>query len=376
MIHSLAWVAWLVSALILVSSTRNPLYLVLLLLALAIVSVSSRPPARPDGGADSDTRPAGPALLPLVGFLVLAAGLFNLFTSRVGATVLLRIPGQVPYLSGPLTLEALVYGGINGLALSGVLLAFLIFNRMMPVRALVRLIPQAFAPVALIVSIALTFLPTLMKRGVEIREAQAIRGHQVRGLRDWGPLFYPLLVDSLERAFQLAEAMTARGLACDLPDSDVKNAAVSAASVGVGDRVGDRDRAFRDRITHLGGLVVFCAGWGLRLTAAPIWLADGLCAAGALWIFDRLWRVGRRSQRTVYHPETWTPASWAVTAGCLAALALVGLPGLGTQVQTSLSYTPYPALHLPPFDGFRGLAPFGLVLPAFLLSPGKNHDSI
>ena len=38
------------------------------------------------------------------------------------------------------------------------------------------------------------------KLGYRIREAQAVRGHRVQGIRDWLPIVVPLLVSGLERA--------------------------------------------------------------------------------------------------------------------------------------------------------------------------------
>src|SRR4030065_1354430 len=93
------------------------------------------------------------------------------------------------------------------------LLSFMLLNLALPVRDLLRLIRRAFFPVAVVTSIAVTYLPTTLRQFQQIREAQAVRGHQVRSLRDWLPLLMPLLVGGLEHAMQLAEAMTARGFA-------------------------------------------------------------------------------------------------------------------------------------------------------------------
>src|SRR4030043_448637 len=91
--------------------------------------------------------------------------------------------------------------------------SFTVLNLALPVRDLISLIPRAFFPVAVVTSIAVTYLPTTLRQLRQIREAQAVRGHQVRSLRDWLPLLMPLLVGGLEHAMQMAEAMTARGFA-------------------------------------------------------------------------------------------------------------------------------------------------------------------
>ena len=47
---------------------------------------------------------------------------------------------------------------------------------------------------------AITYVPETARHFQRIREAQAIRGHRLRGLRDWRPIVIPLLVGGLERA--------------------------------------------------------------------------------------------------------------------------------------------------------------------------------
>jgi energy-coupling factor transporter transmembrane protein EcfT len=205
LIHTFAWLSWLAVSLVALSLTRNPLYLLLILLCLLFVSLWLQ--KREDG--------ARPAVHPLRFTLILVTlgALFNALTSHYGSTILFTIPGRIPLLSGHLTLEALVYGATNGLILAGMFASFTVLNQALPTRALVRLIPRAFYPVALVTSIAVTYLPTTIRLSGQIREAQEIRGHQVRGVRDWLPLLMPLLVGGMEHAMQLAEAMTARGFA-------------------------------------------------------------------------------------------------------------------------------------------------------------------
>jgi energy-coupling factor transport system permease protein len=342
MIHSLAWVMWLAAALSAVSATRNPLHLFLLLLVLMLVttaaSTSSATGLR-SGEPEGVRSPV--AVLPFTLVIVLSAGAFNVLTSHYGKTVLFAIPGRVPLLSGPLTLEALVYGATNGLALSAILIAFTILGQALPVRSLIRMIPNAFYPVALMVSIAVTFLPTLLRRLEEIREAQAIRGHQLSGLKDWPPLFLPLLVDSLERALQLAEAMTARNFIQENP------------------------RAFsgKRRVVFLSGLGLFVCGLALpffgaqRFAFAPVTLGAG--AIGG-W----LWWAGRPQRRSDYRKERWTAQSWVVAAGAALTLAAFFLL---PESRSLLSYNPYPQFALPGFAPLAGAGSFGLLAPIFFI---------
>ena len=205
MLHAAAWFAWLSAALIVVSTTRNPLYLTL---ALAAFITTARAIRRP---GETPAAPLAPGRFAL--YVIPLAALLNALLSRTGELVLLAIPRTWPIIGGPITAEALVYGALNGLVLTALFSAFTVLNLAVPVRDLIRFIPRAFYPVAVVASIAVTFASATLRQMQQIREAQAIRGHRMRRLRDWLPLFMPLLTGGLERALQLAEAMTSRGFA-------------------------------------------------------------------------------------------------------------------------------------------------------------------
>lgn len=330
--HPVAWVGWLSAALVALSATRNPLHLVLILLCVAIVYVST--------GAEDEApfNRVSPARFAIV--IIPLSVLFNAATAHFGDTVLFRLPAELPIVGGPITLEAVVFGMLNGLVLTGILTAFTTLNQALPTRALIRLIPRAFYPVAVVISIAVTFVPTTLRQFQQIREAQAMRGHRVRGLRDWLPLFMPLLIGGLERALQLAEAMTARGFA-------------SAAEPA------------QDTVTQMTivlGLVAFLSGWLLRLAWGWDALGLGLMLAGAGFIISALWVIGRRVPRTTYRHEPWTGRDWAVALGAVVVSVVFVLD------RTSLIYYPYPALSLPGFDPKIGVATLGLLGPVFVLT--------
>ena len=345
MIHAWAWTAWAVGALVVLSATRNPAYLGLSLACIAVVARAVR--AMPE---------AGPAPLPLWRFALIAvslSALFNMLSAHAGRHLLLRLPGWLPLIGGPLTLEALVYGALNGLILAGILAAFVVLFQAVPARALVRLIPRAFYQVAVVVSIALTYVPTTVRQFHQIREAQAIRGHRMRGLRDWLPLFMPLLVGGLERALQLAEAMVARGFASS-PEQ-------------AGDPVG--------RLVVAQGLLALLIGWLLRLVWGQAMLGLGLMLAGAGLVLVALWLMGRRVPHTDYRPQAWTGRDWAVLLGAVLAAApfLLGVPGLDRQ---SIFYYPYPVLRAPGFNPLVGAAILGLLVPWLILRQARALEEV
>jgi energy-coupling factor transport system permease protein len=236
---------------------------------------------------------------------------------------------------------------INGMVLTGIVLTFTTLSRALPIRALIGLIPRAFFPVAVVVSLGVTFVPVTMRHYQRIREAQALRGHRVRGVLDWLPLLMPLLIGGLERALQMAEAMTARGFA-------------SAEQQ-------DQDTA--SRVAILVGLVALLGGWLLRLVWGRAGGGLALMLSGIGLILGVLWVLGRRVPRTTYRPETWAGRDFAVLAGAAVVLGAFALPVTDRSI---LVYYPYPALSLPGFDPAIGVATLGLLIPAFLLR-GTQH---
>ena len=337
MIHALAWTSWVVGALVVLSATRNPLYLGLTLACVGVVAVSVH--SRPWTGPVTFS----PLRFGLI--VITLSTLFNALSVHVGRTVLLRLPEWLPLLSGAITLEAVVYGALNGLVLTGIFATFTVLNMALPVRALVRLIPRAFYQVAVVVSIAVTYVPTTQRQFLQIREAQAIRGHRTRGLRDWLPLFMPLLVGGLERALQLAEAMIARGFASS----------------------GEAAHDALTRLVIIQGLVALLIGWLLRLGWRQEAMGTALMVAGIGLVMAALWVIGRRVRHTDYRPAPWTGRDWAIllSAAASAAAFLVHVPGLNWE---SIFFYPYPALTWPGFDLVIGIAILGLLTPALLIA--------
>jgi energy-coupling factor transport system permease protein len=331
------WVEWLVTVLVILSITRNPLYLVLILMCVMIVGLALR-----QAGSDI-LRPV--SLWKLAVWIILLATIFNTLTSHFGDTVLFILPGKLPLISGKVTVEAMVYGVINGLVLTGMLASFTVLNLALPVRDLIGLIPRAFFPMAVVTSIAVTYLPTTVRQFQQIREAQAVRGHQMRTIRDWLPLLMPLLIGGLEHAMQLAEAMTARGFARIQPGTDRWQLAA--------------------RITMLGGLVLLALGWFVQLSAAN---TSGvvLVIAGAICILGGLWYLGRQSPRTAYRRQIWLWKDWLMISiiGVVFCACILPIPGLNRQ---TLYYEPYPSLTLPAFDLWIGIVMLGLLVPGLLV---------
>ncbi len=335
MIHPFAWLTWLIAVTIALSATRNPLYLILIGQALAIVNaVSTAQSRQPLTFWKPNT---------LVVMLVVTSALFNALLVRYGNTVLVRLPAWLPLLGGPITLEALVYGALNGLALAYIFIAFSIVQRMLPISTLIGIIPRAFYPLAIVTAIAITFVPTTLRQAQHIREAQAIRGHQLRRLRDWLPILMPLLIGGLERAFQLAESLASRGFASQPTQSTQQHRST--------------------QLTISVALTGLLSGWMLRLIWAYDTLGSILMFSSAILLFGKLWMLGKHAPHTRYRQFTWNNADTAVVLCASVTIAVLLLPWPAIE-RATLGYYPYPLVSQPSFDLGIGFAIVGLIWPA------------
>lgn len=334
MIDARIWLLWSLTMLVVASLVRHPFYAFWLLLVAWTVEV--RWALHPGRKVPWSLR-WGSLLIPL-------AGLLNSLSVHIGETVLLRLPRWLPLFGGPITLEALVYGLLNGVALTIIFSAFITFNQSTPAREMVRLVPKALYEAGVILSVALTFFPLLLHTVHDIREAQMVRGHRIRRLRDWLAIWLPLLMTGLERAIRLAEAMVARGYGATF----------------------SQEQPLRIQLALAGGLTALLTGW-LLLLFVPHSRSIGLggLLLGTGLIVGILWRVGHSHKRTSYRNRSWTFWDVLVGLGCGAAL-LVLLDPFSWGSRQTLYYSPYPRLLWPDFDPWIGLGLLGLLLPAFV----------
>ena len=327
-----AWLAWVAAAILALSSTRNPFYLLLIVLCAAWVGRAV------NRGMSAEQ--AAPLPLGRLAAIILAlSALFNLVTAHVGRTVLFSLPSSVPLLGGPYTLEALVFGFINGLMLVGFVAVFNVLYRALPTAALIALIPRAFYPVAVVASIAVSYVPATLAQFQQIREAQTLRGHRVAGLRDWLPLLMPLLVGGLERSMQLAESMTARGFG-----------SLGATPVG-------RDWT---RPALAGGLAAALMGALVMLFWQQTVVGGALIGAGGVLLALALRRQGQRTRRTLYHAPRWGRREWMMLVMAALAAAVYVWPG----ARATLAYPVYPLLKWPGFSPLVAAATLLLAWPA------------
>ena len=323
---------------------RNPLYAIVLFEIIIIVN------NRAQSGRASRL-PFAPTRF--VFFSVLSTSIFNGLNVHFGETVLFRLPDWLPLIGGPVTAEAIVHGAIGGMTLGIVYAIFGVFNQVTSIHDLMRLTPRAFHEAGVVVSIALTFVPQTTQSIRRIREAQAVRGHRIRGPGDWLPIFVPLVIGGLERSTNLAEAMVARG-----------HGSVTDHAGGLARQVG---LAF-----GLGSMLV---GWILVLLVPAAW-SGGTAAMvlGGGVILSVVWLAGRGVQHTHYRMRRWRSADTFVALGAIVPLLVAVLP-IPWIDRATLTYATYPVLQLPGFDPVVGLAMLGLLTPIALRPPVVDLDA-
>jgi energy-coupling factor transport system permease protein len=340
MFNTWAWVIWLVAGAVPAFTLHNPLYLVLILGAAWIVYATL--------GRTSPIGNSWGAFVKLgLSFFALTIA-FNALSIHIGRIVLFHLPVNWPVIGGTITLEAVIAGAVSGLTLLTILVVFAAFNSVVDHYQLMRATPPFLFQAGVVISIAIAFVPQMVLSAREIRQAQRIRGHRFRGLRDLLPLIMPLLANSLERAIQLAETMEARGF------GSVANPLPRRMAVLV------------QTLIAFGLLSVLASLTLMAYSSRPAtwaWLPASLGVAGLLLAFGL---QGRQVHRTRYRRPPWHTRDTilAMTCGLVIAVVILAkatLPGM-------LAYTPFPPNPLlPPFNALVGGVLLLLVLPTLLV---------
>ena len=345
MLHSISWVAWTAVAAVSATLTQNPFYLVILLGVAAIqYAAASRGHPRARGWA---------SLLRVALGLALFVIPFNALNAHAGDHVLFRLPESWPLIGGKITLEAVLWGTSTALGLLVLIVLFATFNLVVDQAQILRLTPAFIYEAGLVVSIALTFVPQMMISAQEIREAQRIRGHRTKGLRDLLPLVMALLTTGLEHSLQLAESMEARGFGNVRPVSAARDAMLKSLSV-------------------LGLTGILGSTFTLTYFSRLAWLGWGGLGASALLLIGVFWAQGRRVRRTRYRRERWSWRDGVATGANL--LVLVTLIAARVARPPALSYYAYTTL-LPTFDPMLGALLLLLAVPTLIGMPPAAAQS-
>jgi energy-coupling factor transport system permease protein len=340
MFHTWTWVAWLVAAAVPAFTLRNPLYLVLVLGAAWIVYATL--------GRTSPIGSSWGAFVKIGIFFFALAIPFNALSIHVGQVILFQLPASWPIIGGPVTLEAIVAGTVSGLALLTIVIVFAAFNSVVDHYQLLQSTPGFLFQAGVVISIAITFVPQMVLSAREIRQAQQIRGHRIRGIRDLLPLIIPLLASGLERAIQLAETMEARGFGGTIQPLA-------------------RRQTIYPQVGTLAALLALLAGLFMvtYFPAQRLW-GWALAVLGVVALAAVFGLQGKRVHRTRYRRLKWQARDTAVA--CASAIVLGVVLVARAVIPEALIYIPFPPNSLlPPFSPWVGAVLLLLALPAVLV---------
>jgi energy-coupling factor transport system permease protein len=334
-IDARAWLIWLAAMLFVALSTRNPFYQALLVMWVVTTWQSPKNSATLFGLKN---------IAQLGAFAIFFGTVFNALTVHVGQTALWTIPGDVPILSGSVTLEAAAFGASSGFTIILLILIFTRFSLAIDYASILRLMPSALFEMGLMISISFTLIPNMRRAWRDIRHSQALRGHRIQGIRDLAPLVVPLVVNGLERALNLAEAMEARGYAHRRTSLD-------------------RQAKFLFSISLVGLLLLVVANTFLNIERL---IVVGALIGFAMSMWLGLRRLSASVHRTRFRQNHWT---WRETLVTMSALSIAIAFLMATPQM--LNFSTYPRLAMPPFNPWLGIATIAAVIPALLSS---HHD--
>lgn len=150
-------------------------------------------------------------------FMALLVALFNPLVNHQGGHVLVYGP-RLPALGRlDITLEAIAYGTVSGFRILLVIMIFGLASVTVNPDDLLGLLSRISLRSSLSAALAIRLYPSLVVEAREMMDVQLARGERLRGGGWWErlkahfPLWQALFRGSLDRAANIAEAMSARG---------------------------------------------------------------------------------------------------------------------------------------------------------------------
>jgi energy-coupling factor transport system permease protein len=315
-LHALAWTAWAAAAAVCVYTAPSAVYGTVILLACTLVVECC-------GGTGALGRTYG--LFVAIGaiFGLVRVAITTLTTHGVG-TALFRWPFAftLPHLLGGFTLggtferEVLLQSLAEAYTITVFIAVFAAWNAVVSHHEALRAVPRAFHEPALVVTVAIAFVPSTLATLRAVQEAERARtGGAVRRRGALRRRIIPVLESGLERAVALAESMDARGLG-HAPAVRSERTAAWTLLVAL--------------LSAAGALVALVS----RASAAAVALFVVAGGTGAVAVV-----VGSRAQRRVrYRPRRFTGTDLAVIA--LSAIAPLGVAWAALADESSLHWTP------------------------------------
>lgn len=330
--HRISWILWLVISLYLALTTRNPYYLSLQLLELSFLGYFLAIKKGSTKWLATNIR--------FIGFVLLLSGVINTLFSHQGKTIIFELPQEWLIIGGAFTLESFTYGLINGLVIAVLFIIFNIINLALSTRQITHLIPKIFYPIAIMLTISLTFFPTIQRRISEIKEAQQLRGNQMKKISDWLPIVLPLLISSLEKSITLSESMTARGFH---PRQTLRSSKITLIGIVL-------------------ALFSIFSAWILQLYDYPLLISLTLYLTGGISVILTLFLANKKTTITRFYQEKWKLVDILASlffAIIISILVILEISGCSPQ----LTYSPYPEIAKPLFNIVAILLNLTLLLP-------------
>jgi energy-coupling factor transport system permease protein len=348
-LHPVAWWLWAIALATAASRTSNPLLLVLIFADLGLV-VTLRRTAAPWARAYR--------YYLFMALTVIAIRIVFRAVFESGVTPSDHILFRLPHIStpawyagiqigGPVSLEAVLSAGIDGMRLACLLCCIGAANTLANPKRALRVLPGALYELGVAVTVALSVAPQLVESVQRVNRARRLRGASGRGMRSLRSIAIPVLHDALERSLRLAAGMDSRGY----------------GRTGTATRTTRRTTA----ALMLTGMAGLCLGaYGLLDTTVPQGVGIGGFAGGGVLCLAGLALGGRRVSRSRYRPDPWLAPEWLV-AGCGLVAAIV-LNLQSTYNPAALNPDLYP-LHWPTLPLLPTVAILIAGLAAFAAPP-------
>lgn len=307
-LHPIAWWLWAASLGVAASRTSNPLLLLLILAVLGYVVAVRRGEA-----------PWARGFRYYLWFALVVVAIRVAFRSVFASAsspadhILFTLPRlPMPHwfsgvrIGGPVSLEATLSAGIDGLRLGVLLCCLGAANTLANPKRALRVLPGALYELGVAVTVSISVAPQLLDSAQRVARARRLRAGSAHGLRALRSIAVPVLADALDRSLKLAAAMDCRGYG----------------------RTGRASRGAR-RLTAalmLFGLLALAAGsYGLADPNAPAALGLPALVAGGVLCAGALALGGRRVSRSSYRPDPWQRPEWLVTGTGIASAVLLDL---------------------------------------------------
>ena len=333
LLHPGAWWVWAAGCALAASRTTNPLLLILLVIVVGVVVQARR--------TDAPWSRSFSLFLRLgVVIVVVRVAIQVLLGANSGGAVLLPLPGLTlpEWLShlrigGDVTEQGLLTALEDGMRLATIVICLGAANSLAAPARLLKSVPAALYQLGVSVVVAVTFVPQLVADVERLRATRRLRGRSDRGLRAFASTAIPVLEGALERSIALAAAMDSRGYG-RTRHVPVRERRLAAAALLIGLVA-----------TILGVFGLLSAGTATVADVALVICGAGVALASAM-------AAGRRTVRSIYRPDPWRLAEWAVAgSGIGVATAFVVASAIGAGVVTPTDPPSWPTVSLLPVIG-------------------------